>query len=237
MYFREIDIAFGCDKNNSELRKVATWLNLASDRLEYCFIRNLKKNKFKIGVDSNLTPDGRIIQFDKTEYVAKIYVKFSNEFNIDFWSSYAGNVLQVDVKQDIEDFFRLGVDERRNQIFLSFEKIIYRLCEHYKWDIEPFKIVFKACYDQNLEAKWQYKDKLFRSPDKQRYCSLNFEYGDEYFLIFVKIFNKQKEFVMEKEVRITEPNWFYNVEVFKWVNDNLILFKEKRDYKDYFVEV
>ncbi len=102
------------------------------------------------------------------------------------------------------------------------KKITYPLlclCDEYGWNRKPFKDAYTKCLAENLNNEWYFKDKLFRSPNRELFFGLHHIYDTSDFKIYEVLFDKNKKEIARR-LCFHDTHMVFYLESASWEGNN-----------------
>lgn len=131
-----------------------------------------------------------------------------------------GNFLDLYRKFDFEEYWNIDSTFQKKKYKLDYiHESILVLCEQHGWDTNPFEECYKKVLEANIELSFYFKNKLFRSANRQYHFGLFIDIQVNEYSVFEVLFDSNK---VETARRLCHRSAGYNqyLESAKWNPDN-----------------
>jgi hypothetical protein len=158
-----------------------------------------KGNTLNTGAIENLFLK-KIKKSVRTERVAKvnIYLTPEKEFRI---GELMADVLDCYIYFDVTDYLKLANNkDRKLKLLDTILSALLKCAAVQRWNADVFLDAYNACLKDGLKNEWWFKDKLFKSPDRQFYVGLYNIFDLDGFILQLVVHDKNKEPIARRVV-------------------------------------
>jgi hypothetical protein len=108
---------------------------------------------------------------------------------------------------NFDKYFSLNDFDRKKVILDTLHSELLEIADEHEIDKARLKAAYEYCLANNLENRWQLKDKYFRSPDRQHYGSVECHWQSDVFRAYGVISDKKKKETFRKLLFEVEAFW------------------------------
>jgi hypothetical protein len=108
---------------------------------------------------------------------------------------------------DFDKYFSLNDFDRKKVILDILHSELLEIADEHEIDKACLKTAYEYCLANNLENRWQLKDKYFRSPDRQNYGSVECHWKSDVFRAYGVISDKKKNEIFRELLFEVEAFW------------------------------
>lgn len=100
---------------------------------------------------------------------------------------------------------------------------VLQFVSYQKWDIKPFQQAINQCHEQKLIDEWLFKDKLFRSPNRQNFVSVYNIVDETSHRVYLILYDKNKV-ALKRHLAFVSDVLVFTVGWVSWNNTNDTIF-------------
>jgi len=103
------------------------------------------------------------------------------------------DVIRISERFDFEKYAAEDVFGKRKMVLDVLQSGLLAISTAEGWDSKPLTAAYNCCLSRNLEFKYIFKEKYWRSPNRQAYAAVYCCYEVEQFEAYVIFFDKSKQ--------------------------------------------
>jgi hypothetical protein len=110
-------------------------------------------------------------------------------------------------------------DEKKKYFIDKLHQLLLILCDKFNWDKLKFENAYKKCLENNFSCSWYFKNKLFKSPNRNYYFGLFHLINFDGYKVYEILFDNKKNEIYRR-VCFFDYSSTFSISWASWENQN-----------------